>query len=363
MQESSSKLGKAIVILTSILAVFGLAILSSAGVIDGQKRFDSAYYYVIHQCIVGVLPGALLFYIFSKINYKHWKVVALPLFLLVLVSMVLVFVPHLGVSINGARRWIHLGMQFQPSEFLKLSLVLYLAAWFSTRERDIGHLSKAVVPLLLILGVMGILLILQPDMGTLSLLVLIAMAMYFLAGAKWSHFGAIILLFGIAALVLALVSPYRFNRVKTFLDPGHDTQGVSYHINQALIGIGSGGVFGRGFGQSVQKVNYLPEPVGDSIFAIAVEELGLVGGVVLLSLFGLLSIAIALVGYRANDSFGRLVALGCAVWLFGQAFVNIAAISGIIPLTGLPLPFVSYGSSSMISIMSGLGIVVNIAES
>jgi cell division protein FtsW len=276
--------------------------------------------------------------------------------------LVAVLVPHIGITINGARRWLYFGFQFQPSELLKLALVMYLAAWFATKEKTIHHITQSIAPLLIILSFMVLLVIMQPDMGTLSILVLIALAMYFFAGAKISHFAVIFGFLGIAMIVLALVSPYRFNRIKTFLDPSHDTQGVSYHINQALIGIGAGGFFGRGLGHSVQKLSYLPEPVGDSIFAIAIEELGFLGACVLVGLFVGLALCGVAVAVQTHDMFGKLLVLGCMVWIFGQAMINMAAISGIIPLTGLPLPFVSYGSSSLISLLAALGIVTNIAQ-
>ncbi|MBI4160438.1 MAG: FtsW/RodA/SpoVE family cell cycle protein, partial [Candidatus Yanofskybacteria bacterium] len=205
-------------------------------------------------------------------------------------------------------------------------------------------------------------LISQPDMGTLIVVTMLAISLYFFAGAKLSQFFIMMLVLAVLLGALAVAEPYRFDRLKAFLNPTVDTQDTSYHINQALLGIGAGGLFGRGFGQSQQKFNYLPEPVGDSIFSIFVEELGFAGAAVLLSLFTWLILAITAVARRTHNEFAKLLVAGVAVWIGGQAFVNIAAISGLIPLTGVPLPFISFGSSSLVSVMAGLGIVANISK-
>lgn len=357
-----TKSPKTLTILIFILIVFGLVMLSSAGVVDGQKRFDSAHYYLTHQLLYGVLPGLALFFLFSRINYKFWKKIALPLLITVTGLLVLVFVPGVGYGLRGAQRWINLGFfTFQPSEILKLTLIIYLAAWFSRRDGHINTGPQSSIPFFIVMAFIGALLLLQPDMGTLVLVSIIALAMYFFAGVKLSHFLLLVLVLGILLGALAVVEPYRFDRLKAFWDPNADKQGVSYHVNQAMIGIGSGGVFGLGFGQSRQKFNYLPEPVGDSIFAIVVEELGFVGGSFTLALFLMLFLSLANIAKNANP-FAKLLVLGIAVWISGQAFINIAAISGLIPLTGLPLPFISFGSSALVSVLIGLGIVSNVAR-
>ncbi|OGN04296.1 MAG: hypothetical protein A2831_01165 [Candidatus Yanofskybacteria bacterium RIFCSPHIGHO2_01_FULL_44_17] len=357
-----SKSGKTLSILVFILIVFGLVILSSAGIVDGQKRFGSSYYYFIHQLLYGVLPGLALFFLFSKINYKFWKKMALPLLVAVVGLLVLVFVPGVGYGLRGAQRWVDFGLfTFQPSEILKLTLIIYLAAWFSRRDGHIDVGPGSAIPFFVVMTFIGGLLLLQPDMGTLVLVSIIALSMYFFAGVKLSHFLVLILVLGILLGALAVIEPYRFDRLKAYLNPNVDKQGISYHVNQAMLGIGSGGLFGLGFGQSRQKFNYLPEPVGDSIFAIVVEELGFIGAIFLLGLFLALSLTLAGIA-KAVNPFGRMVVLGIAVWISGQAIINIAAISGLIPLTGLPLPFISFGSSSLVSILAGLGIAVNVAE-
>lgn len=358
-----TKSPKTLTILIFILIVFGLAMLSSAGVVEGQKRFDSSSYYFLHQLLYGVLPGLALFFLFSKISYKFWKKVSLPLLLVVVGLMVMVFVPGVGYGLKGAHRWLNFGfVTFQPSEVLKLTLIIYFAAWFSRKEGHISAGIKSAAPFFFVVGFIGLLLLLQPDMGTLVVVVSTAVAMYFFAGVKLAHFMVLILILGILLGAFSVIEPYRLNRLKAFINPEVDKQDTSYHINQALLGIGSGGIFGLGFGQSRQKFNYLPEPVGDSIFAITVEELGLVGGVFLLGLFFALSLTLVNIAKSSPNLFSRLIILGITIWVSGQAFINIAAISGLVPLTGLPLPFISFGSSSLVSILAAMGIAVNISR-
>ncbi len=348
--------------MVGFFVILGLIILSSAGIIEGQKKFGSGYYYLMSQFTHGVLPGIILFFLCLKIPYKYWKKFALPLLLFSVALLVAVFLPHIGLGLKGANRWIQvMGISFQPSEFLKISLILYLAAWFSNRE-SAAHSIETIIPLMLVLGFIGLLLVLQPDFGTLGIVIIIAMGVYFFAGAKLLHLCAIIAFFLLALVVLSFISPYRFDRIKAFVDPAADRQGVSYHINQALLGIGSGGFMGLGFGKSLQKQNYLPEPVGDSIFAVIVEELGFVGAAVLIGLFAALTLTLIAIARSTSDPFGQLITLGVGVWIFGQALINIAAISGIIPLTGLPLPFISFGSSALVALLASLGIVANIAS-
>ncbi len=358
-----TKSSKLLIALLFALLIFGLAMLSSAGVVDGQRKFGSAHYYLTHQLIYGVVPGLLIFFILSRVNYKKWKPFALPILIGAICLTALVFVPGFSHGLRGARRWVALGsISFQPSEFLKLSLIIYLAAWFGRKERHGPTGLYAIVPLFLVMIIISAMLIRQPDMGTLGILIMIAAGMYFFAGAKLKHVAITFVVIALVLGIFAVIEPYRFNRIKAFVNPTTDKQGTAYHINQALISIGSGGVFGLGYGQSKQKFSRLPEPVGDSIFAVIVEELGFVGGMVLISLFVLLVLVMLNIARTADDAFGQLIVLGMALWVGGQAFINIAAISGLVPLTGVPLPFVSNGSSSMVSLLAGMGIVRNISK-
>jgi len=355
---------KTLITLVLLLLACGLIVLSSAGVVDAQRKFNFSQYYLVNQLKSGVLVGVVLFFVAFKIGYKFWRKLALPLLLFSLLLMVLVFVPALGHSAKGATRWIGLwGFNFQPAEILKFSLIVYLAAWFSQR-RESSHRgwSYSVLPFLVVLAFIVLMLALQPDIGTLGIVIAIAIALYWFAGAELKHFGALILVLIVGFFLLAHFSPYRYNRLLAFANPQSDTHGIAYHINQAKIAIGRGGVFGVGFGQSQQKAGFLPEPVGDSIFAIAVEELGLVGAGVLIALF--LALAWKLIGIarNANDKFAQLYVLGVMVWILGQAIINMAAISGLLPLTGIPLPFVSYGGTALATLLGSLGVVANIAN-
>lgn len=347
----------------AILIVFGLIALSSAGVVDGQKRFGSSSYYVKHQLLYSVLPGLLVMWAISKINYKHWKKLALPILFGALALMILVFVPGIGVKINNAQSWIRFhGQTFQPAEFLKVALVIYFASWFGGRDERVKNWAYGIIPFFIVVGFIGLLLMLQPDLGTLIIVVAIAMGVYLVAGIKLRDF-IIMVVAGLLVLgALIAIAPYRINRIKTFLDPSFDPRGASYQLNQSLIAIGSGGLFGVGYGKSTQKFGFLPEPVGDSIFAIIAEELGLIGAGVLITLFLLLGYFLTSIARRSSDKFAKLYIMGITTWILSQTIVNIGAATGLGPLTGLPLPFISYGGTSMLALLGSLGIVMNISR-
>jgi cell division protein FtsW len=363
MKKDKNKSDQILAITTFALIVFGLVMISSAGVAISQNRFDDGYYFFKHQLFYGVLPGLFFMFIAQKINYQFWKKIALPLFLLNLVFLVLVFIPGLGLKFQGASRWIKLGpFSFQPTEMMKLSIILYLAAWFESKREQSSDFFEGLVPFLAILGVVGFLIIKQPDMGTLGVIVVISMAIYFLSGAKPRHLLGMFGLGVAAFLALVRFESYRMNRLLVFLHPELDPRGVGYQINQALLAIGSGGLFGLGLGHSRQKFNYLPEPVGDSIFAIICEEIGLIGAMALIFLFIIFAMRGLKIVKYAPDTFGKLVAIGITSWIIFQALINIAAITGLIPLTGITLPFISYGGTSLIFSMIGVGILLNISK-
>jgi cell division protein FtsW len=356
-------MAKAILALTLILLVFGLVVLSSAGIVEGQKKFGSPYYYFNHQLLFGVLPGLALMFLLSKVDYKFWKKVSLLVLLGALALMILVFMPKFSFDLKGATRWLNIGgFSFQPSEVLKLSLIIYLAAWFGNRDERIKNWTYGMAPFFIVLAFIGLLLFLQPDIGTLIVVSLISFAMYFLAGSSVKHFLIIMLVAVILVSIIIAIEPYRFNRIKAFIDPSVDPQGISYQVNQSMIAIGSGGVFGVGFGKSTQKFGFLPEVVNDSIFAVVAEELGFLGASFLIILFLAFTFLMFRAANNTSDKFGKLVVMGVAVWVIVQAFVNIAAISGLVPLTGIPLPFLSYGGTAIIALLAGMGIVLNVAR-
>lgn len=345
------------------LIIFGLIMIASAGVGYARARFGDEYFFFKRQLFFGVLPGLLILAVVRNIDYKIWRKFSFLAFAASVVFLILVFVPGIGSTVYGASRWIQLGpFSFQPAEMLKISLIIYLAAWLESRKERIKDFYEGLVPFLMIVGLISFLLIKQPDIGTLGATILIAMSIFFVSGAKISH----MLLIGGAGIVslfaLIRLESYRMNRLMVFLHPELDPRGIGYQINQALLAIGSGGIFGVGLGHSLQKFNYLPEPVGDSIFAIIGEELGLFGEVILILLFIVLAVRGLKIAKNAPDMFGKLVAVGIVSWITFQAFINIAAISGLIPLTGIPLPFISYGGTSIIFLLTAVGILLNISK-
>lgn len=350
-----------LIFITFALVVFGLVILSNPSIILSQDAFGESYYFLRHQ-LFSVFLGLVLFFICQRIYYKHWQKLAFFLVIFSIFLLILVFVPKIGYGYGQAKRWIALGpFSLQPFEFAKLAFILYLTALLSRKDK--GNLIKeSLIPFLVIVGAIGFLVLIQPDFSALIILVAVALAIYFLAGLKISYLLGLGSLALIGCFALIKTAAYRVNRLTVFLHPEMDPQGIGYQINQALLAIGSGGLFGLGLGHSIQKWRYLPEPIGDSIFAIVAEELGLIGAGFLVILFILLTWRGLKIAKNAPDRFGYLLAGGIISWLFLQVFINIAAISGLIPLTGLPLPLISYGGSAMVFSLAGLGILVNISK-
>lgn len=352
------------VILAGLLVIVGAVFLASASSALGFQKFNDSYYYIKHQLFYGLIPGLIVCYFLSNLPYQRLKAWALGALLISLVLLLAVFIPGLGLNYGGASRWVHLGsFVIQPSELVKITFILYLAAWFSGRETaEINSITKGVLPFLLTVGLVTGLIILQPDLGTASVILAASFLIYISAGAKVSHLAT---LGGVGLSFLWLLIkfvPYRASRLMVFLHPEFDPQGVGYHINQALLAVGSGGLFGVGLGYSRQKYQYLPEVTGDSIFAVIAEEMGFVFSV----LFIFLIVAWLWRGFKviskAPDSFGRYLGLGILSWLGWQTFINMASMLNILPLTGVPLPFVSAGGSALVTALSGLGILINISR-
>ncbi len=343
------------------MTLFGLLMIVSAGAVYSETRFGSQWFFAVRQAIAACIGFAAMFVVW-RIDYHVWQRIAPLLFVITSAFLIMLFVPGLSTEIYGARRWLSLGpISFQPAELIKITLIFYLAALFARRSRArMCDIYEGLVPFLVTIGGISFLLVNQPDVGTLGLILCVAGAIFFVAGARMSHL-MFLLLSGIVALFMLIkTAPYRMERFMTFLDPSIDAQGAGYQIMQALIAVGSGGILGRGLGHSMQKFNYLPEPVGDSIFAVIAEELGFVGAGSVVLVF----VVIAYLGYyaamRAPDAFGRLVAVGITTWIVVQAFFNIAAITSIMPLTGIPLPFISYGSTALVVTLFATGILLNI---
>lgn len=363
MQKIRQKADGILIISNIALVVFGLVLIASAGIARSLSIYGEPYYYLSHQFLYGFIPGMIAWFFFQNLDYKIWQKWAFPFFLVTVVLLIIVFIPGIGSTLKGAQRWINLGgLSFQPTELCKLSLVIYLSAWLSSHRQKAYESLSGFLGFLLIMGILAILIMKQPDMGTLGIISVIAFWIYFVSGARFRYL--FLLIFGgiFAFWTMVHLAPYRAERLMTFLDPSADTQDKGYQINQALIALGSGGIYGVGLGHSRQKFNYLPEPVSDSIFAVLGEEMGMIGCTVLVLLFFVLGWRGFMVAKRAPDPFGRLLATGITSWFIFQAFINIAAISALIPLTGVPLPFISYGGSSLIFAMAGMGILLNISR-
>lgn len=347
-----------------ITITIGLAMLSSASSVEAFRDFGDSYYFVKRQLLRGVLPGVVLFLFFSRLNYKKLERYSLHFFILAIVLLISVFIPGLGESFNSARSWIVVGsFTFQPSELVKLLLILSLSGWFARRGQEKNRdLWNGLVPFIALFGSIALLVLLQPDLGTLMVLVAIGFTLYYVAGAKLGHIASLGVA-GLAALVVLIArAPYRADRLMTFLHPELDPQGIGYHINQAFLALGSGGFWGLGYGQSRQKFAYLPEVMGDSIFAVIGEEMGFVISVLIIILFMTILFRGLKLAQHAPDYYARYVLVGITVWFSVQAFFNIGAMVGLLPLTGIPLPFISYGGSSMMSVLAAAGVVIGISK-
>lgn len=350
-----------IILLTSV----GILILTSASNIIAQKNFGDNFYYVKHQLFYGILLGFILGFLAYKLPVKYLSFFSIFIFLASILSLLLIFVPELGFSYGGARRWLKIGsFVFQPSELAKLGLVLYLSAFFAkVNSTKIKTISGGIIPFVVIVGLVVVPVILEPDLGTALVLLAAAILIYFIAGIRWSHIFALFLVLVVIVVGLIAFSPYKMQRIESFLSPEKDLLGANYQANQALIAIGSGGLFGVGFGQSQQKYFYLPEVIGDSIFAIYAEEFGFVGAIVLIVLFIIFLLKGFIISLNANDKFSKMAGTGIVGLLSAQFFLNIAAISSLLPLTGVTLPFISYGSSSLVVVLVGSAILLNISKS
>lgn len=346
-----------------LLTAFGLAMVASASLVKGQDNFGDIYYYAKHQFLYGVLPGLFLFFVAQNVYYRNWKKLVLPLLVLAVLALILVFIPALGFAHGGAKRWLVLGsLSFQPAEMMKLIFIAYLASWFVKKGEKIKDFKETVLPMMVMLGILGVLIMAQPNLGTLSIIVLAAFSLFFVAGGKISHIFFLAASLSAALFMLIHFGSYGMNRFIIYLYPEMDPQGIGYQINQAMLAIGSGGFWGMGFLQGRQKYNYLPEPYGDSIFAVLAEELGFVGVLFLTALFLAFAWRCFLIAKNAPDQFGRLLAAGISLTIILQFFINIGAISRFLPLTGIPLPFISYGGSSLIFTLVGAGIILNISK-
>jgi len=362
MEKNKQPADRLFLFLLGILVLAGLVMLASASAPIGYAKFGDTYFFIKKQLLFGLLPGAAFFLFFVNTKYSFLYKFAGVIYVLSLIFLCLVFVPGIGLVINGSRSWVQLfGFSFQPSEFIKLTVIIILAKMLS-ESGDLSDWKKELLPIFFILSPAILLIGLQPDLGTLSILVVIIFTMLYLANMPKMYL-FILGLLGVAAFAMMLVvAPYRVQRLTTFLHPELDPQGIGYQINQAYLAIGSGGFWGLGLGHSRQKFQYLPEVQADSIFAVIAEEMGML----LTSALVVLIVFVAMRGFKiakgAPDQFGRLLGAGIMVWFIWQSFLNIGTIIGLLPLTGVPLPFISHGGSALMIGLASMGIVASVSR-
>jgi len=349
----------------AVILIFGLLLLSSASSDLGKRIYGDTYYFVKLQLLKGIIFGGALFFVFYFFPFRYLKKWSAFLLVLNIILLILVFSP-IGQAEKGAARWLNLGfLSFQPSELVKFTFIIYLASWLSGKSasRRTSNLKEGFLPFLLFSGLISFLLLLQPATSIVVIIMAAALIIYFSSGAKLSYLAGIILLGFICLSVFIAVTPYRLERIKTyFAGESADKQGSAFHINQALITIGSGGIFGVGYGRSLNKIKNLPEPINDSIFAIAAEEFGFVGSCALIFIFYLFVLRSFMLAKKCNDEFSKLVIIGFASIIGVQAFLHISSISGLLPLTGASLPFVSYGGTAMAILLSMAGVMMNMSK-
>lgn len=358
-----SKADKPFLIIVLILLFVGFFIFTSASLGLLAREEINFGYIALKQLGFGVVLGLLCMLLVSRVHYSFWNKYSLPIFIFSLLLTLAVFIPGLSFSHGGATRWLALGpFTFQPAEFLKIGFIIYLASWLSEFKNKIESFKYGLLPFGILLLICAAVLLIQPDTDTFVVLAISGMAMYFAAGARWRD----ILLIGLIGIIglsaLIYSKPYLKARLLTFANPAADPLNSGYQIQQSLIAIGSGEVFGRGFGKSLQKFNYLPEPVGDSIFAVFAEEWGLIGSVALIILFILFAMRGLKIAANAPNMFGALVTTGIIIHIISQSLINIAAMLAVVPLTGMPLVFISQGGTAMLFALAAIGIVLNVSK-
>lgn len=345
------------------LVLVGIFLFFSASLgllIRSEDLFTSV---LSNQIFLGLFAGMAMLLIASRIPHAFLKKYSFYFFFASLILTALVFVPGIGFAHGGAKRWIHLlGISFQPAEVLKLSFVIYFAALLSSLKEKVKTFSHGFLPTIFLLGITGVLLIKQPDAGTFLIIFITAIGMLIASGGRWSHIG---MLAGISLLTLALLAvwkPYILSRFTTFFDPSGDPLGSGYQIQQSLIAVGSGGFWGRGFGQSIQKFGQLPEPVGDSIFAVASEEFGFVGALIIVALFLAFAFRGLHIARHAPNHFSGLLVSGLVILIITQSFMNIGSALGVLPLVGVPLLFISHGGTALLFTLLEVGIILQISK-
>jgi len=347
---------------TVILALIGLVMVFSASAVVAGNRFHDSIYFLKRQ-VAWLAFGFLLLQLASRVDYAVWRKWAVPLLALTVLLLVAVLIPSVGVMVKGARRWLRVGsVSFQPAELAKLALVVYLAAYLARKESRLTELVRGVLPPLVVVGLAAGMILLQPDLGTVVVIGLMTLTLLFLAGARWSHLAGLVLAAVPVGAALVLSSPYRRQRLLTFLDPSKDPTDAGFQMTQSLLAFGSGGPFGVGLGEGKQKLFFLPEAHTDFVLALVGEELGLVGTASVIVLFAVLMLKGFRIAGRAREPFGRYLALGITLLIGTQALINAGVVTGLLPTKGLTLPLVSYGGSSLVVTLLEIGILLSISR-
>src|SRR5438477_4562738 len=335
----------------------------SASFVVAHNEFNDDAYFLVRQ-LMWVAAGGVGLLVAARIDYRRWRSLSLPIMFACIGMLVLVLVPGIGASSYGAVRWIKVGpLQIQPSEIAKLAITLYLADWLARRSGIVSEFLKGLLPFAIIVGVVAALVAVQPDLGTTSIIIGVAACVFFVGGANLLHIAFLCLAGAVATIaLLAHLSGYQLDRIRAFLDPWSDIQGSGWHTAQGLIALGSGGLFGHGLGNGLQKFYWVPNAHTDAIFAIIGEELGFVGCFGVLGLFGVLSWRGFMIAWRAPDAFSRLLATGLTCMLTVQTLVNVAVVTNSLPYTGVTLPLVSFGGSSTVISLIAIGLLLNISR-
>lgn len=357
------KVDKVFLILTGVLLVVGIGIFLSASLSLISVNPDKFRNILFNQLVLGLIGGIILVIGIMQFSYKELRPWGYVIGIIAVGITGLVFVPGIGFSHGGATRWLNLGpLSFQPVELLKYCVIVAYAAWLSIHYKKVSDYRYGLLPFLVVIGVTGGVLLAQPDTDNFMIIAAACASMYFIAGARWRDIiiTVILGLVGIAGVVM--MRPYVLERIKVFMDPTIDPLGSSYQVQQQLIAIGSGKITGRGFGQGIQKFKYLPEPLGDSIYAVASEEWGMVGSVTIIILYLLFALRGIFIALRTEDMFGRFLVFGIMVIIVGQSFLHIASSIAVFPLSGLPLVFISHGGTSLALSLCAVGLVFNISR-
>jgi cell division protein FtsW len=345
-----------------VLALLGLVMVFSASAVVAGNRLHDPLYFLKRQ-LAWLAFGVLLLHVASRVDYTVWQKMALPMVACSLVLLILVLIPSIGVSVKGARRWLRVGpLSLQPAEFVKLVVVVYLAAYLARKEQRVGECLAGLAPPLIVSGLLAGLVVWQPDLGTAVVIGLVTMGLLFLGGARLRHLTGLVLSAGALLFVLVRTSPYRWQRLMTFLDPWKDPTDAGFQMTQSFLAFGSGGFFGIGLGESKQKLFFLPEGHTDFMLALVGEELGLLGAAFVLVLFMVLVLKGFQIAGRAREPFGRYLALGITLLLGIQVLINAGVVTGLLPTKGLTLPLMSYGGSSLLVSLVGIGILLSISR-